>query len=133
MGHMRRSGSRLGWACLAVVCTLLAPASAGAAQRWTTADSYVVSGACAAASPCRIDYAVESAAAGDEVIVAPGTYDLADSLEPTVPLDLHGIAGQPRPRLIGHGMTALLSFKSGGSLRHIALEATGSPGARAKP
>lgn len=126
MGHMRRSGSRLGFACLAVMGLLLAPASAGAAQRWATADSAATSGACPAADPCRIDYAVEGAAANDEVIVAPGTYDLADSIEPTVPLDLHGIAGQPRPRLIGHGITALLSFKSGGSLRHLALEATGS-------
>jgi hypothetical protein len=39
MGHMRRSGSRLGWACSAFVCLLLAPASASAAQRWATADT----------------------------------------------------------------------------------------------
>jgi hypothetical protein len=126
MGHMRRPGSRLGWACLAAACLLAAPSSAAAAQRWATADSTVTSGSCAAASPCRIDYAVTGAAAGDEVILAPGTYDLADSLEPTVPIDLHGVAGQPRPRLIGHGLSAVLSFKSGGSVRHLALEGTGS-------
>jgi hypothetical protein len=126
MGHMRRPGSRHVWLCLAVVCLLLlAPASAGAAQRWTTPDSTATSGSCAAASPCQIDHAVNGAAAGDEVIVAPGTYDLAGSLEPTVPIDLHGVAGQPRPRLIGHGTTALLEFKSGGTVGHLALEATG--------
>ena len=126
MGHMNRSGSRLGLGCLTAVCLLVAPASAGAAQRWASATSTVTSGTCAATSPCRIDYAVGGAAAGDEVIVAPGTYDLGSSLVPAVAIDLHGVAGQTRPRLIGHGSTALLEFKSGGSVRHLALEATGS-------
>jgi len=127
MGYMHRTGSRLGWACIAVASLLTAPASASAAQRWATADSAATSGACAAASPCRIDYAIGGAAAGDEVVVAPGTYSVSGSLEPVAPIDLHGVAGQPRPRLIGSGLTALLSFKAGGgSVRHLALEATGS-------
>jgi hypothetical protein len=126
MGYMLRSGSRLGSACVAVICLLSAPAGASAAQRWATPGSSVASGGCAAASPCDIDYAIEGAATGDEVIVTPGTYDLASSLVPAVPIDLHGVAGQTRPRLIGHGSTALLEFKSGGSVRHLALEATGS-------
>ena len=124
MGHMRRLGSRLGYACLAAACLLTAPSSAAAAQRWATPDSTLTSGACAAASPCRIDYAVNEAAAGDEVIVAPGTYDLEHSLESKFAIDLHGVAGQPRPRLIGHESKAALTFKSGGSLRHLALEGT---------
>ncbi|HKP21906.1 MAG TPA: choice-of-anchor Q domain-containing protein, partial [Thermoleophilaceae bacterium] len=112
---------------LAVMCLLLlAPASAGAAQRWTTPDSTATSGSCTPAAPCQIDHAVAGAAAGDEVIVTPGTYDLASSLVSPAAIDLHGVAGQPRPRLIGHGGTALLEFKSAGSLRHLALEATGS-------
>ena len=77
-------------------------------------------------SPCDIEHAIEGAAAGDQVVVAPGAYQLAGSLDPTVPIDLHGVAGQPRPHLIGTGTTTLLSFKSGGSVRHLALEATGS-------
>jgi hypothetical protein len=123
---MRSSGSRLGCLFLCAIGVLFAPASASAAQRYASAQSTVSSGSCSAASPCGIEYAVSGAAAGDEVIVAPGTYDLAGSIEPTVPIDMHGVDGQPRPHLIGHGLTALLSFKAGGSLRHLALEGTGS-------
>ena len=123
---MRRLGSGLGSVLICVAGVLLLPASAGAAQRWASAESPVKSGTCSATSPCDIDYAVESAAAGDEVIVTPGTYTLTSSLYPTVPLDVHGVAGQPRPHLIGKGGIALLTFKFGGSLRHLALEGTGS-------
>ena len=105
---------------------LLVPVSAHAAPRWASAQSDVDSGQCDATSPCRIDYAIEDAAAGDEIIVAPGTYHVTSSLEPSAPIDLHGAAGQPRPHLIGYGGKALLNFKYGGSLRHLTLEATGS-------
>jgi hypothetical protein len=125
MGYMRRLGSGLGCAFLCVV-GLWVPSSAGATQRWTTAESTADSGACTATSPCRIDYAIEGAAAGDEVIVAPGTYRVASSLRPAASIELHGVAGQPRPHLIGYGGSSLLEFKSGGSVRHLALEATGS-------
>lgn len=125
MGDMRHLRSGLGYALFCVVGLLLVPASAGAAQRWTTAQS-TADGACTPTSPCRIDYAINGAAAGDEVIVAPGTYQVPGTLQPTAAIELHGIVGQPRPHLIGYGLTALLSFKSGGWVRHLALEATGS-------
>jgi hypothetical protein len=123
---MRRSGSRLLSPFLCVLGALLLPGSAAAAQRWASAESVLESGPCSATSACEIEYAVESAAAGDEVLVAPGTYHVTGSLLPPVPIDMHGLAGQPRPHLIGNGGTALLTFKSGGSLRHLALEGTGS-------
>ena len=71
----------------------LAPASADAAQRWASAQSTAKSGACTAISPCRIDYAINGAAAGDEVIVSPGTYQVSQTIEPTQPIELHGVAG----------------------------------------
>jgi hypothetical protein len=123
---MRCLGSRLGCLLGCLVVLLSVPSSAGAAQRWASAQGSEDSDACTATRPCDIEDAVGDAAAGDEVIVAPGTYRLDDSLEPTVPIDLHGVAGQPRPHLIGDEDSALLSFKSGGSVRHLALEATGS-------
>ena len=123
---MRRLGSQLGSVLLCLIGMSLLPASASAAQRWASADSTLASGACAAASPCRIDHAIEGAASGDEIIVAPGTYELRQTIDVPVPIDLHGVAGQPRPRLVGSGGTTVLNFKSGGSLRHLAIEATGS-------
>ncbi len=123
---MRCFGSRLGCGFASILGLLLVPVSANAAQRWTSADSTARSGPCTAASPCQIDYAIEGAATGDEVIIAPGTYQLSQTVEPKVSIELHGVAGQARPRLIGSGSTAVLSFKSGGSLRHMAIEATGS-------
>jgi hypothetical protein len=110
---------------LCVAGLSLVPVSAHAAQRWASADSSVGSGTCGTAKPCAIEYAVEGASAGDEVIVAPGTYHLDTTVEPKIPVELHGVAGQQRPYLIGYGDTALLSFKSGGSLRHLTLEGTG--------
>jgi hypothetical protein len=106
---------------------LAAPASAGAAQRYTTADATLTSGACDALSPCQIDVAVNQAAAGDEVVVAPGTYSVGTQLDPAAAIDLHGVAGQPRPRLVSTPVatSALLSFRAGGTVRHLRIEATG--------
>ena len=123
---VRGSGSRRICLCVSLVALLLVPSSAGAAQRWATEESTVKSGACTVASPCRIEYAITGAAAGDEVIVAPGTYKLSQSVATTESIDLHGVAGRPRPRLIGSAQTTALEFKSGGTLRHLAIEATGS-------
>lgn len=54
---------------------LIAPTSAVAAQRYA-APGGVTSGSCPQAAPCRIDRAVNLAEAGDEVLVAPGDYDV---------------------------------------------------------
>ena len=124
MGDMRcwRSGCLLA----GLLVLLLLPAGAGAAQRWTTPESTAGSGACTAVSPCGIEYAIEGAADGDEVIVQPGTYKLTQTIDAPGPLELHGVAGQPRPRLISSAGTTALNFKDGGSVRHLAIEATGS-------
>jgi hypothetical protein len=108
------------------VAFLLSVPSAQAAQRWASPTSTVTSGACPQSAPCRIDAAVNGAASGDEVMVAPGTYSVDQLLSPTVPIDLHGVAGQERPRLVGASnlTAAMLSFKTGGTLRHLSLEAT---------
>ena len=41
-------------------------------------------------------------------------------------MDLHGVAGQPRPRLVGASNlnASTLSFKAGGTVRHLAIEAS---------
>jgi len=104
---------------------MLPAGQAKAAQRWTSPASTDASGSCIELAPCRIDHAITGAAAGDEVIVTPGNYPLSGPLSASVAIDLHGVAGQPHPRLKGTRGTTL-SFKAGGTVRHLAIEASGA-------
>ena len=72
--------------------------------------------------PCRIDYAVNSAGDGDEVVVAPGTYAITIPLDAPA-IDLHGAAGQPAPLLAGDTNLSgdVLTFEAGGTVRHLAI------------
>src|SRR5918992_1128153 len=117
---------RRGWAGLAAVAAVAAisPDSALAAQRFASPSSAATSGSCAASAPCALGFAVHRASAGDEVVVLPGDYAV-DGLSPTVPIVLRGAAGRPRPRIVGSSATTVLSFKSGGTVRHMAIQATG--------
>jgi hypothetical protein len=74
-----------------------APGASAAAQRYASAGGSGT--ACSAASPCSITQAVSDAQAGDEVIVNPGDYSLTTALVTSKPITIHGVAGQPRPRL----------------------------------
>jgi hypothetical protein len=76
-------------------------APAWGAQRYADAGSSLTSGTCPQGAPCRIDYAINSAGSGDEVIVGPGSYDVTSlpALNPAVPLTIHGAAGGPLPLL----------------------------------
>src|SRR4051812_26276862 len=75
-----------------------APAASAATQRYASPTGSGT--ACSSASPCSIRQAVEDAAGGDEVIVNPGDYPLTAALEKTAQITIHGVAGQPRPRLL---------------------------------
>jgi hypothetical protein len=101
---------------------VLAPA-AGAAQRYATPTGSATSPACAASDPCRIDRAIHGAAAGDEVIVRPGTYRIDIPLRPGVRIDLHGNRDHAWPRLIGGTdlNESVLTFRAG-SVGHLSLE-----------
>ncbi len=104
---------------------LLGSASAAsAAQRYASATSTVTTGSCSASAPCTIGHAVNDAAAGDEIIVAPGGYGVQGSLSVTVPVAVHGVAGQPRPQLIGSSSRAgpVLELAAGGSASHLILD-----------
>jgi hypothetical protein len=109
-----------------VVAVLLPSATAAGAERWASPASTRTSGACPASDPCTLHQAVAGAAAGDEVIASPGTYTVDKSLEPKVPITLKGLAGSPRPRLVGASnlSASVLIFKTGGVLRRLAVEAT---------
>ncbi len=88
-------------ALLCVVCSLAtlalaAPGASAAAQRYASPSGGGY--ACSSAVPCDLTYAIEGAAGGDEVIVAPGDYQVAE-IKQLSPVTVHGAAGQPRPRL----------------------------------
>jgi hypothetical protein len=117
---------------LACALLLVGSAPAMAAQRYA-APGGTTAGACPSSAPCALGTALDGAASGDEIVVAPGDYVVTTGLSPTVPLDVHGIAGQPRPRIVGSSSmtSAALSFKAGGTLRHLAVGATSTVGGSA--
>jgi hypothetical protein len=92
-------------ALLCVLCSLAilavaAPGASAAAQRYASPSGG--GSACSSAVPCALTDAIEGAAGGDEVIVTPGDYQVAN-IEQLSPVAVHGVAGQPRPRLHFNG------------------------------
>ena len=72
-----------------------APGASAAGQRYAdpNGSGYV----CSSDKPCDIVQAVNLAGSGDEVIVRPGLYGLAETLSVPTHVTIHGVAGQPRP------------------------------------
>ena len=107
-----------------LVIALLAPAAASANTRYATPAATASSGDCSATMPCRIDYAINGAGGGDEIVVASGVYAVGTALQADG-LDLHGAAGQAPPLLIGADtIPDTLLTVDGGSVRHLALRGT---------
>jgi hypothetical protein len=99
------------------------PAAASAATQRYASPTGSGPEPCASASPCAIKQAVEAANAGDEVIVAPGDYPLAATLTAPSQITIHGVAGQPRPRLrfSGAGQDGL-HIQSGSALLYVEVD-----------
>jgi hypothetical protein len=109
---------------VATIGSLLSAAPAFAAERYASTTSTDKHGSCTQAAPCRIDHAINDAAGGDDVVILPGEYHVNLQLDATEPISIHGVAGQPRPRLLGDpklGSTTL-SVSSGGSVSHLYIQ-----------
>jgi hypothetical protein len=108
---------------VAALLVLVAAPTAHAAQRFAAPGGSTTS-QCPAADPCTVDRAVNGAAAGDEVIVASGTYTLNAPLNPKAGLDLRGDPDAASPQIVASGKLSgtLLTFK-GGTLTHVSLQA----------
>src|SRR5262249_12296159 len=102
---------------------LALPAGALAAPRYASPTGGTMAGG-PQAEPCSLAYAVEAAAANDEVFVTPGTYKVKSMIEATVPLSIHGVSGGPRPRIVGAAKVSVLKSGEHLSLSDLALEGT---------
>jgi hypothetical protein len=114
---------------VAAILAVLVPQAASAAPRYASPAGTGAS-PCAAADPCSLPTAVGGAANGDEIIVAPGDYALTATLDTAVPLTIHGVAGQPRPKLTFSGAQNGLRLDSSGSLAQYLEVVQAEPGTR---
>ena len=104
----------------ALVVAAWMTSSASAAQRYATPSG---AGDCSSASPCGIAQAVSGASDGDEVIVTPGDYSLRpQGLNVYNAVTIHGVAGQPRPRLLVGGSTPSVLLGAGSTLRYVEVD-----------
>ena len=104
---------------------LSSAASANAATRYAVPGSSVTTGVCDNPVPgCRLDHAINSAAAIDTVIVKTGQYDVTWPISPNNAVTIEGEAGQPRPRLLGDAGLAgpTIDLSRGGSVKHVYVE-----------
>lgn len=92
---------------------LTCAAGAEAAQRYVAPTGS--GAACTQVAPCSIDQGVNSAGAGDEVIVASGTYNPGDLVSANG-LSIHGVAGQPRPVI---NSSANAAFNLSGAITNV--------------
>src|SRR3954449_3820609 len=118
------------FAMLAAVACLAFPGSALASVRYSSPNA-VGAEPCSADAPCPLATAINGALNGDEVVVNAGDYVIPSSAAdcstgPTDGLDIahsitvHGVAGQPRPRIIGSaGVCTTVRSLALSTLRHL--------------
>lgn len=81
----------------------LAPSAEAATRYASTVGVAPTSTGCTALLPCSLSGAIQSAQSGDDVLVAPGDYQVTSTIHPRQGVLVHGDAGLPRPRLHGSG------------------------------
>jgi hypothetical protein len=129
---MARGTGGLFAAALAAAVLGAAPSGAAApngaaAHRYADADSTDVTGACTEDAPCRLDHAIEGAAAGETVILDDDTYRVDYRINPSVAVHVQGEPDEGRPKLVGSWnpldpAPAVLELLNGGSVRHLRID-----------
>jgi Putative metal-binding motif len=126
---------------LAVVIPLLVAAPALGATRYASPSGSATDSSCTASAPCTLKRAVQVAQTGDEVLVAQGDYHVAGQagspcsgpFDPanspqgsalvTGNLDVEGVPGRPRPRIIGDAATCVVvNAGAAGVLKHLEID-----------
>jgi hypothetical protein len=101
------------------------------ATRYVTAAGTPAGNCQTVSTACDLQTAIEGTSvnmpsSGEEVIVEPGTYSLADFVTEGAPnLNIHGVLGQPRPLINQTAPTAQIQISSS-SLGYLDLEAGGT-------
>lgn len=98
-----------------------APGASAATQRYASPTGSGT--ACSSAGPCSITQAITGAINGDEVIVAPGDYPVTGTLSATG-VTIHGVAGEPRPRLLFSGVNGADLDLNSTTLRYVEVDQT---------
>jgi hypothetical protein len=114
---------RRGFGIAAVLLALALPASASAATRYASPGGGEIPG-CPQVSPCSLKSAVTGANAGDEVVVAPGTYAVDESIATENPLFIHGQEGAARPQIVGAPEVTPFESFAPQHLSYLTVEAT---------
>ena len=110
-----------------IVFALIGAAEASGAERFADPNGSGV--ICSEALPCKVNVAVNQAVDGDEIIVNPGTHTLGDGEELftfTANLDIHGVAGQPKPILSGGGAPSSVATLFGANTKLTDIRIEGS-------
>lgn len=114
---------------LAVAVALAAAAPASGATRYAGPAGLTVGSCTSAISlPCTFDRALEQAADGDIVLLAPGTYTRTTSTYVSKKITIAGIPGGSRPLLTGaaSNQDVLSTFAGGATIRYLSVRAEGA-------
>ena len=112
---------------VAIAAILVTAGPAGATQRFASPAG---AGSCATADvPCSYPTAMLGAASGDEIILAPGDYGselspIAADIYSYDALNVHGVAGQPRPRIFSSATYSLGLYNAASVVRHLEVHRT---------
>jgi hypothetical protein len=93
---------------LLVVLVLACAGSAQAATRFAKPAGGSAGPCATAETGCSLEFAVEGAESGDEVIVEPGAYELSDRLDVKAGISVHGEFASPMPVVTGTTTSASL-------------------------
>lgn len=104
---------------------LLVPAAARATTLSVTPAPANPSSACPAGDPCSLAHAIQVAASGDDIALAPGGYDL-NVQKNLFGISIHGLAGQAPPQVVESNNVSL--NLSGGGLAHLGVVQTSASG-----
>jgi hypothetical protein len=110
---------------LVFLSIVLVPTSASAAVRYAAPASVDAAGACAGEdTACTLPHAINDGAAGDEIVVLPGTYTVTTLLSVKADTNVHGKDGAARPVINTTQQINLLGSTTSGVFRGI--DVTGS-------